>query len=565
MVTTDSLGPEEVVEHGRNGLIVPAADAPALAAAIERLVDEPDLLPRLGHGGGARVRQLDEQVAGLEATYAELLAAAPAGAGVAAQTATIQRVLFVVGIEGAPLRYRARLPAEGLALVGVVSDVRHYRDPDLDELARRADAVVFYRVPATVEVLGLIERIREAGTPLFFDVDDLIFDPDLEHEIPAVKILPHDEAELWMQGVRRYRTTLEACDVYIGSTAALCRAAEEVAGVPAERFANGVGIALSRLSDAALARPRRPGPVRIGYFSGTDTHTYDWLHVEPALVQAMQRHPDVELWLGGHLPDSAALAPFADRIRRFPVLPWTELPDVLRDLDVNLAPLEPGKVFNEAKSAIKWLEAALTATPTIASPTEPYREAIVDGENGLLADTPEEWVEAVERLVGDAEARERIGRRARRGALLRWSPHLQGRRYLEILARGRSRTAAGDRSRFEPVALDEPALPTLHPLELYDAPAATRRQPSRLGVAGQVRRTKGLAARGWSSWRRDGAAATARKLARLTRVRAPARPGTGPERLSLRLPAAAGECAARAPGRSPPPRPPPRRRRPGPR
>ena len=87
-------------------------------------------------------------------------------------------------------------------------------------------------------------------------------------------------------------------------------------------------------------------------------------------------------------------------------------PKLLRDLDVNLAPLTPGSRFNEAKSAIKWLEAALAGTPTIASPTEPFREAIADGVNGVLVTTEQEWTDAIARLLIDVNERERLGSRA---------------------------------------------------------------------------------------------------------------------------------------------------------
>src|SRR5690606_20534393 len=159
-------------------------------------------------------------------------------------------------------RYRALLPAEALDLVGVDSDVRWYRDPDLTPVALAADAVVFYRVPATIEVLDLIERLRERGRPVLYDVDDLIFDPDLAAEIPALPILEGDGADLWLDGVRRYRTTLEACDVFIGSTDTLVEhAAAVVPGLVTERFDNGVGIVGARAADLARRRPRRPGPV----------------------------------------------------------------------------------------------------------------------------------------------------------------------------------------------------------------------------------------------------------------------------------------------------------------
>ena len=216
----------------------------------------------------------------------------------------------------------------------------------------------------------------------------------------------------------------------------------------------------------------------LGYLSGTTTHDRDWWEVEPAVVEVMARHPETELWLGGHLTPSHVLEPVADRVRRLPVLPWYELPGVLRDLDVNLAPLEAVGLFNEAKSAIKWLEAALAGTPTVASPTEPFREAVNPGVNGMLAAKPEEWVDALDLLIADEATRHRLGNRARRDALLRWSPYLQGERYLAILEEATRQVAApaaapSRASRWESVVLDEPFAPTT--LEPYELPRNERR------------------------------------------------------------------------------------------
>ena len=401
VITSDSLGPEEVVEPGLNGLVVPTGDADALVAAMARVVDHPDLLAAWSaRAVQVEVRGSADQLDALDVILrAELdrRGAAPSSVASAGVGAPIRRVLFVVGIDGAPLRYRAHLPAEALALRGVATDVRHYRDPEVPALAARADAVVVYRVPATLQVLDLLTGLvrDRPEVPLLFDVDDLIFDPDLADEIPALRVLPPAEAELWMQGVRRYRTTMEACDAFIGSTEGLCRHAEAAVGLPAHRFANGVGLLLARRSDLAVRRPRRPGPLRVGYLSGTTTHDRDWAEVEAAVLEVLEEVGDAELWLGGHLTPSPAVDRLGGRLHRLPMQDWRALPDVLRDLDVNLAPLEPLGRFNEAKSAIKWLEAALCATPTIASPTQPFAEVVRQGSNGFLATTPEEWADRV--------------------------------------------------------------------------------------------------------------------------------------------------------------------------
>jgi glycosyltransferase involved in cell wall biosynthesis len=461
VICSDSLGPEAVVVPGRNGTVVPTGSSETLAEAMAQVVRDPGRLSEWAVAAkGVPVRLESERLDDLSTRLAEL-ADAPRADRSTAGDRSIRRVVFVCGIDGAPLRYRAHLPAEGLRCHGVAAEVVHYRDPSVVGLVTAADAMVLYRVPATHQILALIERVRQERpeVPVLFDVDDLIFDPDLADEIPALRILPSDEAALWMEGVRRYRTTMEACDAFIGSTRMLCDHASAVTGMRSHLFENGVGTILAHASDQAIRRPRAGGPLRVGYFSGTTTHDHDWRYIEDAVIQVLETRPDVELVLGGHLNPTPALDRLGDRVRRQPMLDWLELPGALRDLDVNLAPLEPASRFNEAKSAIKWLEAALVATPTIASPTEPFRTAIDDGVDGLVAGTPEEWRAALDALLGDEALRGRLGAGARRSALLRWPPHLQGSRYLEILSATRADLADLRRAResgWRPVANDEP-------------------------------------------------------------------------------------------------------------
>jgi hypothetical protein len=162
------------------------------------------------------------------------------------------------------------------------------------------------------------------------------------------------------------------------------------------------------------------------------------------------------------------------------------LPGVLRDVDVNLAPLELGSRFNEAKSPIKWLEAALVATPTIASPTAPFTGAIEHGRTGWLADDPDAWRAAVTEALHDEDRRALVGARARRQALLEWSPHRQAERYLDHLDDLRRGLGAGRRApsaTWTPVAIDEPVAARPEPLEPYPPALAGSRRHRRRPVA----------------------------------------------------------------------------------
>ena len=63
LITTDNVGCRDVVRDGFNGLLVPVRDAPALAGAMRRLIEDPDLRARLGAAGRERaVREFDEAV-----------------------------------------------------------------------------------------------------------------------------------------------------------------------------------------------------------------------------------------------------------------------------------------------------------------------------------------------------------------------------------------------------------------------------------------------------------------------------------------------------------------------
>jgi len=523
VIATDVLGPEEVVHDGRNGRIIPADDPAALARALQAIDDDPAVVDRWRRAIGAvTLRSVADQVDGLVHRYEVLGGRSDPRPA----PAPLPSVLFVVGIQGAPLRYRAQLPAEAITLAGARATIRHYLDPDLASVAAGATHVVVYRVPATPMILDLIATWRAAGIPVAFDVDDLIFDPGIQSEIPALQLLDTEQAALWLEGVRRYRTTMEACDAYIGSTSRLVDHAQEVIGMPSFLFENGIGQALGAASDRALRRERRPGPPRVGYLSGTTTHDDDWRAIAPAVLRVLERHPEVELWLGGHLEvEDAVVEALPGRLRRHPFTPWHELPEILRDLDVNLAPLAPGSRFNDAKSAIKWLEAALCETPTIASPTEPFRQAIDDGRTGRLADRAADWERALDQLLRDPDERGRIGRQARRAALLQWPPPLQGRRYLEVLdgvAQAHLLHRAPSEG-WQPEARDEraglrPVLLEAYPSSTGEVRTATSaravylaRQPKGAGRAIRVLQT---------SLRDEGPVATVRRILRAANRRA---------------------------------------------
>jgi glycosyltransferase involved in cell wall biosynthesis len=77
IVTTDTPGCREIVRHEVNGLLVPPRDAKALANALLRLIENPELRRRMGQAGreiAVAEFSLEKVVSETLAVYRKLLA-----------------------------------------------------------------------------------------------------------------------------------------------------------------------------------------------------------------------------------------------------------------------------------------------------------------------------------------------------------------------------------------------------------------------------------------------------------------------------------------------------------
>ncbi len=337
--------------------------------------------------------------------------------------------------------YRVERMARSATEAGYAADI--VAADDLDPvLWRRGEIppaiVVFWRVRHRPIVERAIAEWRAAGARILFDVDDLMVDPaiaraDVIDAIRSMGLKTADVAGLY-EAIRRTMLLSDAC---LAPTVPLA-AALAAAGRPSMVVENGFDEQAYRASrEAVLRRRQEPhdGLVRIGYAAGSRTHQRDFAVAAPAIAAVLREHPQARLVLfreagrGGDLVDITEfpeLAGLAGRVEWRRAVPLARLPDELARFDVNIAPLEVGNPFCEAKSELKYFEAAVVGVPTVASPTEPFRTAIRHGETGFLAADGAAWREAVGRLVADPVLRDRIGRSALHDVLYRYGP--EGRR-----------------------------------------------------------------------------------------------------------------------------------------
>ncbi|WP_316151124.1 methyltransferase domain-containing protein [Cupriavidus sp. BIC8F] len=334
-------------------------------------------------------------------------------------------VVFAIGCwEGESKRYRVHNLAEGLEDLGYQVHVMPYgRIGVLQEQNVKADVVVLFRAPYDLGV-GVDQFLKYAkirGIKVVFDVDDLVFDPDVIDQIDGFRQLPESEQKQYIDGVHHYRELLLAADMVTVPTEYL-RARVEKLGKTAVVIPNSINEAQQTVAAEILALPPVGRQVvRIGYFSGSRTHQADFAQCADALFDVMQENPNTVLRIVGYLDLDARWEALAGRIERMGFQPYKTMLRVLGECDINIAPLDLGSVFCHGKSELKFFEAGLLGIPTVASATDTFVRAIKNGVNGFALNSQQEWKDTLSQLAASAELRKTIGGKARDASMAHFS------------------------------------------------------------------------------------------------------------------------------------------------
>jgi GT2 family glycosyltransferase len=367
--------------------------------------------------------------------------------------------LFVSSEPADPRRYRCDHQAEQLSMLGASVDVLRDSDVGWGDIIDRYGMFILHRVPFDEHLSWFIGQAHRKGKAVIFDTDDLVFDAEaVRHHFAGLKHLEPAERHVFEERVQTLNATMRSSDAVTAATAPLGAFAREfhdnVAVTP-----NTVSRQMVEQADSVLAKrrdTRTNDPVEravtIAYLSGTPTHDRDFLEAADAVLATLKRHESVRLLVVGDLVIDPRFADVREQIREVPFQAWQRLPELLAEVDINLAPLERSNPFTESKSCIKYLEAGLLAVPTIASPRSDFRRVIEHGKTGLLADTPDQWRAALERLVSSPDLRRSLGAGAHEDVRLNHTTRARARSLHGTLAAFVRREQRASRLRFNVVS-----------------------------------------------------------------------------------------------------------------
>lgn len=257
--------------------------------------------------------------------------------------------------------------------------------------AASADLVVLQREAFPFGPPLFERRILASSRPVIFDLDD------------ALHIRPSHfrSAGHGLRSFRKAEEIARRADVVVVSS-------EEL-----ERWALGIARRVVRIPTPVDTRWFRPpaappgnDPPIVGW-TGTAGNLAHLESIRPALARLHRTRPFRLVVIGERLPHRWADPPVE-------FLPWSDRTerDWIPRFDAGLMPLIDSP-YARAKAGYKALVYMACGVPPVVSPVGTNREILDHGVEGFFASSETEWVESLDRILGDPALRAAIGARAR--------------------------------------------------------------------------------------------------------------------------------------------------------
>lgn len=323
-------------------------------------------------------------------------------------TAPTRVAYFYERPDNSTFRYRIFNMVEALNAEGEVSaSWFHYGDiKRMHAVIDHVDALVFCRTRYAPCIAQLVSHAKNRGVRVLYDVDDLVFNADYVHLVLDTLDRDVDQEPVlddFFAYCSRNGALLRACDGAITTNTFLAQQIRTFAPhVTVGVIPNFLNREQQAVSERLFRRKEVTGfkssaPYHIGYFSGSPTHNRDFAVVSQTLAQLLRQDDDLRLVIVGFLQPGPSLEQYADRIDRYPLQDYLNLQQLIAQTEINIAPLIDN-TFTNCKSELKFFEAAIAGTISIATPIFTFRNSIVDGKTGFLARS-HEWEAKLSRAL----------------------------------------------------------------------------------------------------------------------------------------------------------------------
>lgn len=297
-------------------------------------------------------------------------------------------------------------------------------------LLKKFDLLFIHRTDNNPRVHELMFYYKENKKPIIFDVDDLVFD------YKAIKktYLPAKDKEWLLNSYNFYLDNMKLSDLVLVPTNFLQKRIESEFKLKTIVLRNHLDQRSLVIAGEIKAKRKIDEVITIGYFPGTATHQKDFLSIEKVLMELLEKNKNLRLKIVGPLQIENVPEEIRSQIKKQKRVPYKKLMYTYADVDINLAPLEMNNDFCEGKSELKYFFAGCVGIPTIASATDAFKHAIVNGKNGFLCQKESDWKKYLQLLVEDDKLRREMGETAFKQVLDEYTPENQAKELKKILS-----------------------------------------------------------------------------------------------------------------------------------
>ncbi len=254
------------------------------------------------------------------------------------------------------------------------------------------------------------KKIKESGAKFIFDFDDSIWLMDTSEG---------NKKWEWMKNPQKTAINIKYADLVFAGNNYLASYAK--------KFNSNV-VVIPTTIDTEIFKPdqskKKKNKIVIGW-SGSITTIKHFEYAVPYLSKVKEKYGDkVDFVVMGddtYMNDKLGIKG----------IKWSaeEEVNILNSFDIGIMPL-PDDEWAKGKCGLKALSYMSLEIPTIVSPVGVNTEIIQQDVNGFLASTDQEWFQVLEKLIDEAELRERIGKAARKTVIEKYSVESQKNNYL---------------------------------------------------------------------------------------------------------------------------------------
>lgn len=304
-------------------------------------------------------------------------------------------IVTSAGLDNGSTRYRAIHLADSLRYQGIDSTVIHASMPleYAKKLIIESKSIIFQRCFEEQGNVGhFLKFAQEKGIMCIAEMDDLVL-PEHVSNIGSVKG-GQWELDKAMFIARSYDNFIKKTDACIVSTPAIKACLEKSCKIPTIVVRNKV---TPKRIQARMFAGR--DHLKLIYASGTYSHKEDFDLIEAELYAFLVEHPKIMLSVLGAAQVSERILALQN-VSNYPYMPYTAMLAFIAKHDLMLVPLVDDE-FNRAKSSVKFVECGAVGVPVLATRVGEFDFAIEHGENGLLAESAQDFIVNLNRLVNN--------------------------------------------------------------------------------------------------------------------------------------------------------------------